>query len=147
MALRVQDSPGAQLHIDWDRGAKAVEAARRGVLQVDEGDTHKSVDLNSSQLRQGTITYARHSGDVRVKLTLFGEDPAAPLVEEARFVGPAPALMPPPEKQDVSGKDKADLEAQIRTLRAQLAKESSRNAELQTLVRVLETRLGIQPGK
>jgi hypothetical protein len=148
LSLRVQDSAGAQLHIDWDRAAPAVQNAQRGVLQVDEGDTHKTIDLDASQLRHGGITYARHSGDVKAALALYGEGTAGPLAqEEARFVGPSPVVVPPPQKQENFEKERADLEEQIHTLRAQLAKEQGRSAELQNLVRVLETRLGLKAGK
>jgi len=148
LSLRVQDSPGAQLHIDWDRAAAAIQSAQRGVLQVDEGDTHKNIDLDASQLHHGGITYARHSGDVKVALALYGEGTAGPLArEEARFVGPSPVAVPAPQKQENFDKERAALEEQIRTLRAQLAREQNKSAELQNLVRVLETRLGLKAGK
>jgi proteasome lid subunit RPN8/RPN11 len=148
LSLRVQDSAGAQLHIDWDRAAPAVQNAQRGVLQVDEMDTHKTIDLDASQLHHGGITYARHSGDVKAALALYGEGTGGPLAqEEARFVGPSPVVVPPPQKQENFEKERADLEEQIHTLRAQLAKEQGRSAELQNLVRVLETRLGLKAGK
>lgn len=149
ISLRVQDSAGAQLHIDWDRTAPAVQNALRGVLQVEEGGVHKAIDMNAAQLQKGSVTYARHSSDVKVALTLFGESSTTPLAEEeARFVGPTLVVAPPPvEKHEPWEKEKAELESQIRTLRAQVAKESNKSAELQNLVRVLETRLGMQPGK
>ncbi len=149
LSLRVQDSPGAQLHVDWDRATPAIQSAQRGILQVDEGDSHKTINLDAAQLRQGNLTYARHSGDVKVALLLYGEGSTAPLAEEeARFVGPSPVVVaPPPQKHETVDQEKVELEAEIRTLRAQLARESSKNAELQNLVRVLETRLGMRPGK
>ena len=144
LSLKVQDAPGAQLHVDWDKQARPIQLAQRGVLDINDGGNHRTVDLDAMQLRQGSLTYGRRSGNVKVGLSVYGENNNVPLTEAAEFLGPPPANPPAPDAHAQRTKEKADLEAEIKRLRAQVAREQAKSQELQNLVRVLENRLDIK---
>lgn len=65
---------GQNLSVRWDRQAPAVRAARRGVLEIEEGGVTKPVDLDAAQLQNGTLTYRHATNDVHFKLTVFPKD-------------------------------------------------------------------------
>lgn len=144
LSLKVQDAPGAQLHVDWDKQSRPIQVAQRGVLDINDGGNHRTVDLDAMQLRQGSLTYGRRSGDVKVGLSVYGENNSAPLTEVAEFLGPPAANPPAPDVNAARAKEKADLEAEVKRLRAQLGREQAKSQELQNLVRVLENRLSIK---
>ncbi len=126
LSLQVQDIRNGELHVAWDRNSPPVRSARRGVLQLSDAGQRRTFTLDGEELRRGSFTYGRRSGDVRVKLSVFG-DAGAPAREAAHFVGPMPA--------------ESGLEIEIKNLRAQLAMESTRNEQLQTLIRKLRNRI------
>jgi hypothetical protein len=59
------------LTVRWDRQAPAVRAAQRGVLEIEEASISKPVELDASQLQNGTLVYRNASDDVRFKLSVF----------------------------------------------------------------------------
>ncbi len=126
LSLRVQDTRNGQLHVDWDRNAPAVRFARRGLLELSDAGRRRTFNLGGEELRRGSFTYGRRSGDVQVKLSVFGNS-GAPAGEAAHFIGPKPG--------------DSDLEIEIKELREQLARESSRNEQLEKLVRRLQNRI------
>lgn len=145
LALRLQDSPGSQLHIDWDRDSRAIQVAQRGLLEISDDGQARNFDLDAEQLQKGTFTYVRRSGNVRVKLRVVNvNDVAHPVEEIAQFVGAA-ADDPPAAHENPPAwqKEKTDLESQIKQLRVQVATESAKNKQQEDVIRVLETRLGI----
>lgn len=62
---------GFNLSVKWDGQAAAVRAARRGVLEIEDGKYTKSVDLDGPQLRNGNIIYRNSSSTVRFRLTVY----------------------------------------------------------------------------
>ena len=151
LSLKLQDWPGAQLHVDWEKEALPIQGARRGEIVFEDGGKTRTMELDASLLRLGSFAYARRSGNVKVKLSVYGDNGAAPSIEEvAEFNGPppddaTPAPKPtaptPNDERVVWEKQRADLEAQIKRLRGQLATETAKRQEFQNLVRVLENRL------
>ena len=59
------------LSVRWDRDAAAIHAADRGVLEIEDGGYTKSVDLDTAQLKNGSIIYRNSSGTVRFRLTVY----------------------------------------------------------------------------
>jgi len=59
------------LSVRWDRAASAIHAADHGVLEIDDGSYTKSVDLDTAQLKNGSVIYRNASGDVRFRLTVY----------------------------------------------------------------------------
>jgi len=148
LSLKLQDWPGAQLHLDWEKAAQPIQLARRGEIVFEDDGKTRTVELDAPRLRLGSFAYARRSGTVKVKLSVYGENSVAPAMEEmAEFNGPPPDDATSADDRVVWAKQKADLEAEIKRLRGQLATETARRQELQNLVRVLENRLHLTPAK
>lgn len=59
------------LSVRWDRGAPAIHAADRGVLEIEDGSYTKAVDLDTAQLQNGSIVYRNSSGAVRFRLIVY----------------------------------------------------------------------------
>ena len=140
-ALKIEDTQGGQLNIAWDKDAAAVRAADRGVVEIDDGGKSQTLTLDRSQLTQGGTTYTRRSGDVKVKLSLFQPNNSTPVAEMAQFVGPRPGESM--EDRRRWEKERTELQAQIKSLRAQLARETARSAQLSKLVGILQQRLKV----
>jgi JAB1/Mov34/MPN/PAD-1 ubiquitin protease len=81
LGLRVFDA-GGQLRILWD----AVPNGEAGNLEIIDGGARYSIALDADQLRRGTFTYSRHSGNVQVRLEASRRG-AESLVEAASFAG------------------------------------------------------------
>ena len=148
LSLKLQDWPGAQLHVDWEKHAQPIEVARRGEIVFEDAGKTRTVELDAPHLRLGSFAYARRSGNVKVKLSVYGDNSAAPAIEEvAEFNGPPPndAAPTPTVDPHIWAKEKADLETEIKRLRGQLATETATRQEFQNLVRVLENRLNLTP--
>jgi hypothetical protein len=62
---------GYNLSVKWDRLARAVRVAQRGVLEIEDGKYTKSVDLDTAQLSNGGIIYKNSSATVRFRLTVY----------------------------------------------------------------------------
>ena len=146
LSLRLQDAPSGRLQIDWDKTAPLLRGAQRGLIAIDDAGRQKTLDLDGNQLRLGELGYARRSGDVKVTLSIFNQNTGSAEIEEsAQLVGPPPAEAPQPDTTPVAvpDKEKSDLQAENRRLRAQLAEERDKARQLQELVRILETRQAI----
>jgi hypothetical protein len=59
------------LSVKWDRGATAIRTAQRGLLEIEDGGSTKSVDLDTSQLKNGSILYRNSSSTVRFRLVVY----------------------------------------------------------------------------
>jgi hypothetical protein len=62
------------LSVRWDREAPAIRAAARGALEIEDGTYIKSVELDTAQLKNGSIIYRNSSGDVRFRLVVYPKD-------------------------------------------------------------------------
>jgi hypothetical protein len=142
-ALQLQDGLGGQMRIVWDKEAKPIQAAAHGVIEIMDGGKAQILALDAAQLRQGVTTYGRRSGDVKVKLSVFQQNGNAAAAEMAQFLGPLPGDPAGDKRQRAWDKEKADLQAEIKLLRSQLAQESGRSQQLSKLVRILQTRLDL----
>jgi hypothetical protein len=48
---------GESLTVTWNRDSVAVRAAERGILEIEDGDFSKQVQLDAAQLKEGTVIY------------------------------------------------------------------------------------------
>ncbi len=91
LALRLADSAG-QLRITWDRTARPVRDSRAAHLEIADGGQKMWIELDPEQLHDGSVTYARRSNNVSVRLVVEPEGRAA-VEEAARFLGSGRAGM------------------------------------------------------
>lgn len=94
IALRVRAASSDQLRITWDRTSAPALLARSAVLEIRDGGSTHRLPLTGGQVRDGSVTYGRESGDVCVRFTIETADRWATLrdvFEAAVFSGAAPA--------------------------------------------------------
>ena len=98
MSLRVRAASQDQVRITWDRNSVPALLARSATLEIQDDGTVERLPLAAGQLRDGSVTYRRKSGEVLVRLLIeTGERWAGTndVSEIAGFHGatPAPAEM------------------------------------------------------
>jgi len=64
---------GGQLEVRWDITPRAL-LAKRGRLEITDGESRREIQLDPEQLRGGRLTYAPSNGDVRLRLNLDAKD-------------------------------------------------------------------------
>jgi hypothetical protein len=62
---------GDNLSVKWNRQAPPVRAAQSGLLEIEDGNSTKSVDLDAAQLQNGSIIYRNSSDTVRFRLVVY----------------------------------------------------------------------------
>ncbi len=67
ISLGVEDVEG-QLRVHWNRGAPAILAAEEAELLVKDGSVNRQIKLNKEELRKASLTYARQSDDVLLRM-------------------------------------------------------------------------------
>jgi hypothetical protein len=86
-SLRAFDM-GGQLRIEWNRDARAVRNGVGGVLEIEDGSGSVRNELSRDELRGGSVTYLRNTGNVLVRLRVRGNRDT--VMETARFLGAPP---------------------------------------------------------
>lgn len=62
---------GDNLHLSWNRNAPAIRLGERGILVIADGDQNRSLALDESQLRNGTVIYRRMAGPIQFRLEVI----------------------------------------------------------------------------
>jgi hypothetical protein len=70
LSLSVARTSG-NLTVRWDGQSAAVRAAQRGLLEIDDSGSSKSVQLDAAQLQNGSLIYRNSTGTVRFRLTVY----------------------------------------------------------------------------
>jgi proteasome lid subunit RPN8/RPN11 len=83
--LRATDQSG-QVHIEWDRTADPIVAARKASILIQDGDRKLETPLSEELLQHGSLTYQRKTGDVEIRLQVYGDE-ADPAQESTRLIG------------------------------------------------------------
>lgn len=85
LGLQVIEREG-QLLIEWNRNSSLIRDAAQAVVQIRDAGRVENMSLNGTQLASGSMTYARKSGDVEIKLSVPLED-GSTRQESTRFIG------------------------------------------------------------
>jgi hypothetical protein len=72
------------LHIRWNRQSEAIRLAQKGVLYIKDGGYSKQVDLDSTQLQNGSVIYRRQSDHVQFRFEVYPRDKVS-LVESVEW--------------------------------------------------------------
>lgn len=88
IGLRVQPAPAGQLEFSWNRNLPQFLAVRHAKLTILDGALRREVDMDSSQLRLGALTYIPRGADVQVELQVFLPSDRS-IAESTRVVLPA----------------------------------------------------------
>ncbi len=70
LSLSVSNT-GDSLHLRWDRQSRAVRSARRGALEIADGASSKTVELDDSQLHNGSVIYHSLTNRVVFRLVVY----------------------------------------------------------------------------
>jgi len=98
LSLRALDE-GGQLRIDWNHGSRVIQQSQGGAVDIEDGSYKSHNELSQEDLRVGSITYLRTTGQVQVSLMVRGADHRTQ-TEILRFSGPpAVATATPPPSQ------------------------------------------------
>jgi hypothetical protein len=67
LALTVTKA-GDNLYVKWDRQSPAIRSAERGALIIEDGTFAKTLELDASQLQNGSVVYRHYSPGVHFLL-------------------------------------------------------------------------------
>jgi protein TonB len=93
LALHVERSAGALL-LTWNRDSDAVKNAARAELAINDGDQHENVNVDLTQLRNGSIVYTPSGADIVFQLSVIGKDSSKVESESVRVLRTRPSPMP-----------------------------------------------------
>jgi protein TonB len=93
LALHVERSAGALL-LTWNRDSEAVKNAARAELAINDGDQHENVNVDLTQLRNGSIVYTPSGADIVFQLSVIGKDSSKVESESVRVLRTRPSPMP-----------------------------------------------------
>lgn len=94
LSLRIERT-ATDLLLTWNRDSDAVRNARKAVLSISDGDRQENLDLNLSDLRNGSIVYSPLSSDVSFRMEVTGPDQSKTASESVRVLRTKPSPMPP----------------------------------------------------
>jgi protein TonB len=86
LGLKLEQS-GAAWRLTWNPESPALLKATKGRLIVTDGGMHKTIDLDSSDLRGGAIVYSPITEEVVLRLEVDSLDSPEPVSESVRTVG------------------------------------------------------------
>jgi hypothetical protein len=78
---------GKDWRVHWNQDSEILVNAVSGHLSITDGQVHKELDLDSSELRSGSIMYTPTTDDVVVRLQIVTDKTSEPLSESVRIVG------------------------------------------------------------
>jgi hypothetical protein len=128
LALTATDMEG-QLHIVWDRAARSIDQATGGSIVIDDHGVRTQVNLTRPDLRSGSIFYARQSGDVAVRMTVY-EPGNPPVAETTRFLLPGGSAPPPAPRPEAAKQAEPPRQAETEQARVEPPPSKTRPAPL-----------------
>lgn len=120
LSLTAYDLEG-QVQIHWDRAAEPIRSAAAGTLEITDGARHSVVALDRGMLQRGTVSYARQTARVDMRLTV-GRPDGKKFEEFASFLGGA------------ASKPATDRSADTETLRKELHDQTIRTRRLERAI-------------
>jgi hypothetical protein len=83
LALRAFAISPSLVRIEWDRNSVPVADGVSGSLQILDGDSVKTIPLDTDQLRQSSVIYSQQSREIMVSLRVEPRGPATATAEES----------------------------------------------------------------
>jgi protein TonB len=94
LTLRVEHT-ATDLLLTWNQDSDAVRNAKKAILSISDGERQENLDLNLSDLRNGSIVYSPLSADVSFRMEIVGPDQSKTASESVRVLRTKPSPMPP----------------------------------------------------
>lgn len=74
LGLQVVRAGESQLNLSWNPSAPHLGAARKAKLTIKDGPINRELDMDSSQLQSGKVTYFPSGTDVQLRLEVYIDD-------------------------------------------------------------------------
>lgn len=133
--LRLLDSRG-QLRIEWDKKNGVIAGADSASLIINDRGPLTPIDLDKETTQKGSVTYARMSEDVTVRLVV--KRGGQKLIEElARYVGPPVPKVETREMRQLR-QNRERLYSEAERLREQLDQQTANTRRLEREVKKLQ---------
>jgi len=132
-ALRIQDDG----QIYWDPAS--VRDSSRAEIDIQDGAQQSHFAITGAQLRQGQMFWQRHTGDVRVRMTVYPSKGSA--VRESARLRVVTVTAPP------AAPAQPEPDPEVKRLTLELHQERVLSDRLKNAVKALENRLGIDTAK
>ena len=102
---------GIDWQLSWNRNADALVTATRGQLSITDGPIHKVLDLDSGELRSGSIIYTPATDNLIMRLDVTGTGASQASSESVRLIaGLNPPLLSQPQVAHSLSDNRADAE-------------------------------------
>ena len=135
LQVALQDMSG-QLAIQWNKEARAIQEAEGGVLEIQDGDRKRVLNMSGPDMRSASVVVRRQSGRVTVRLE-------AKLPGGRTAVGRAQFEGEPVQMEPASGRERFD--AELERFQTYLSSQQPRNRELEAAIAALRRRLAEGP--
>lgn len=97
LTLRIEHT-ATDLLLTWNRDSEAVRNAKKAVLSITDGDRQENLDMNLSDLRNGSVVYSPLTADVSFHMEIIGPDQSKTASESVRVLRTKPSPMPDEDK-------------------------------------------------
>jgi len=138
LRVAVQDL-GGQLAIQWNSEVPAIQEAQSGVLEIQDGDRKRVLELSGRELRNAGVVVGRQSGRVTIRLT--ARLPRGRSAEGSALFEGEPVQREPAFETAEAANERERLEAEVKQLQKELAAQKGRNSELEAAIAALRKRL------
>ena len=128
-----------QLQIRWDRNSAAVQAAREGILTIQDGGTPLAIELDKEHLQAGSFTYGRQGERVEIALVLHGADGKVTAREASTYLGKLPVRPAPVPDDPQVRKERDELAKQADSLSKDLKEQRARTQKLEKSLEDIKT--------
>jgi TonB family protein len=109
LQLRVERTAG-ELLLTWNRDADPIKTATKAVLSISDGERHENVEMDLTQLRNGSIVYSPSSADISFKMEVTGQGNTKSASESVRVLRNRPSPLQdqtqPPAPQNTQSEAK-----------------------------------------
>jgi outer membrane biosynthesis protein TonB len=92
LTLRIERT-ATDLLLTWNRDSDAIHNAKKAILSISDGDRQENLDLNLSDLRNGSIVYSPLSSDVSFRMEVMAADQSKTVSESVRVLRTKPSPM------------------------------------------------------
>jgi TonB family protein len=99
---------GSDFRLSWNPDAPVISKATNGRLLITDGSLHKSLDLDSSDLRSGIILYTPQNKDVVLRLEVDQADSTTMTSEAVRVAGAGPSSVASQTLKSASNHDESN---------------------------------------
>ena len=148
---------GATVELEWDPNSEPIRTSSTAELDIKDGTQTPHYSLSSDDLREGKMTYMRHSSDLELRMTVHPARHGS-LQEFARVVGSArtQAALPPARQSSAPSAppdatqlraERDQLAAEVRSLKQELAKEKTRADKASEMYRILQNRVDVDAAR